>query len=408
MISRATLDEAVARGILTPAQRDALVALGDESALQAEQAVSEAPRGFNAVTVAYVIGAVAVVFAFGWFLFERWSSLGAGGVLVVTAAYAVLFVVAARMLARHGFALASAVAMLLAVGMTPVITWAILALAGAWYDPSVTATRLPPGQHAVREATRWLPIDVATFVVGLVALWRVRAGVLALPVALAALYASFHLVPVLFDPAIALRVNAWMALFTGSLLLLAAYAADRRQPSSADYAQWFYVAGLGALAFGVGDVWSAFDHLTPHVVALLSVGAIAVSLYLNRRVFLVFGALGAIAYLAYLAFSVFRKTLGFSIVLAGFGLTVILLTVWLQRRYPVIARRLAASQGESRRFLPGGYAIFGLLAALTFVLLVTSPPRAVRAQRELDERTRQVLEQQRRRDSLAGRQPVPR
>jgi hypothetical protein len=190
--------------------------------------------------------------------------------------------------------------------------------------------------------------------------------------------------------------------------LLAGYVAEQRQRPSEDYAQWLYAVGLLGLVIGLGDLWSIYRHVTPHAVALLSIGALVLSLYLRRRLFLVFSAACAITYLAYLAFDVFRRTLGFSIVLAGFGLAVILLTVWLQRRYPVLARRVAAERGDGRRSVPGGYALFGFMAALTLLLLVTSAPRARRAQRDLDERTRQVLERQRLRDSTGVKQPVPR
>jgi hypothetical protein len=108
---------------------------------------------------------------------------------------------------------------------------------------------------------------------------------------------------------------------------------------------------------------------------------------------------------AYLAFDVFRRTLGFSIVLAGFGITIILLTVWLQKRYPALARRVAEERGAGRPALPGGSWVFGLGVLLTLVLLLTAPPRARRAQTTTDELTRRSIEESRRADST---QPPPR
>ena len=395
MISPSRLDEAVARGIITAAQREAILSLGDESAAPAA-ATAEAPRGFNGVNVAYAVGAVAVLFAFGWFLFERWSTLGALGVLLVSLGYAALFATAAHVLARLGFRTASAVATLLAVGMTPVVTWAVLALSGVWYEPA-SFPRVPPQVHPA-ESTRWLPIELATILVASIAIWRVRVGLLALPIAIASAFGALHLIPVIFDPAIAFRIQPWMSLFIGCTLLLAGYAADRRR-DEADYAQWLYAVALLAIALGLAELWGTYRRGVPHLIAVLSIGAVIVSLYLRRRMFLVFGAAGAIAYLAYLAFDVFRRTLGFSIVLAGFGLTVIALTVWLQRRYPAIARRMAAQRGDARPRLPGDYTVFGVATALTFILLLTSPPRARRVQREVEERTQRLLDEQRRRDS---------
>jgi hypothetical protein len=387
MIPASALDEAVTRGIITAGQREAILALGVQRASVntiTEAAAPEAPRGFNGVTVAYAVGAIAVLFAFGWFLFERWSTLGALGVLLVSAGYAVLFVVAARLLERQGFHTASSIATLLAVAMTPVLTWAVLALTGLWHERPPGGTWPDSG-----EATRWLPIELATIVVASVVIWRARIGLLTLPIAVAAGFGALHLLRLFVEPSIAFRVERWMALFVGSVLLLVGYAADQRSGRE-DYAQWFYVVGLLAVALGLAELWAGMRSAAPHIIALLSVGAVVVSLYLRRRAFLVFGAAGAISYLAYLAFDVFRRTLGFSIVLAGFGITVIALTVWLQRRYPAFARQVAAQQGDARPSLPGGYALFGVGTALTLVLLLTAPPRARREQRAVDELVRRT------------------
>ena len=75
-VSRASLDQAVAGGIITADQRDRLIALAEAPAAGA--GTERAP----AIMVAYATGALAVLFAFGWFLIERWQRLGPGGVLV--------------------------------------------------------------------------------------------------------------------------------------------------------------------------------------------------------------------------------------------------------------------------------------------------------------------------------------
>src|ERR1043166_4292106 len=62
------LDAGVARGIIPAEQRDALRALD----VGGSPAPIEAHRGLNAVTVAYWVGGIAVLGAFGWFLVRRW------------------------------------------------------------------------------------------------------------------------------------------------------------------------------------------------------------------------------------------------------------------------------------------------------------------------------------------------
>ena len=373
------LRAAEARGIITRAQLDAILS-GDAPASGAEgpRLPEEVSRGFNAVTIAYYAGAAAVLFAFGWFLVDRWRVLGAGGVLAVTLVYAALFWVAARVLARNGFRIAAALATLLVVGMTPLVTWSLLSLSGMWYEPPRLSY---PGRYVdLYSSLRWLPIELATVLVALVAIRSTQFALLALPIAVALASLAQHLVPVLFDPLIGGELQDWMMLLASTALVFSGYVIAQREPPDEDYAHWFYLVGLvtGAIAFA--ELWDR--PLMPHVALMVGALLVVASLYLRRRIFLFFGALASVAYLFYLAFDVFRQTLSFPILLASFGLAVILLTVLFQRRYPSIARRMDAARGPGQSTLPGGYYALGVAVAIALVLLVTAPPRERARQRE--------------------------
>src|SRR5215213_3287423 len=75
------LRRALARRIITRAQYDAILALDPGADATVPDDRPEVARGFNWTSVAYVLGAMVVVFAFGWFLVDQWDSLGAAGVL---------------------------------------------------------------------------------------------------------------------------------------------------------------------------------------------------------------------------------------------------------------------------------------------------------------------------------------
>ena len=117
-----------------------------------------------------------------------------------------------------------------------------------------------------------------------------------------------------------------------------------------------------------------------HVQPVLAAFAIAASLQLRRRVFLVFGALGVLWYLGWLAFDVFRKVLAFPFLLATFGITVIVLTVWLQRAYPRLMQGTRARTETERPRLAAGF--LGLLAPALIGLAML--PSAIAADRETD------------------------
>ena len=74
------------------------------------------------------------------------------------------------------------------------------------------------------------------------------------------------------------------------------------------------------------------SELMRGLYALLNVGLILLAIKLRRSTFLIFGALGVHLYLGHLAYRVFQDSFFFPFALALLGLSLILLTVWMQRR----------------------------------------------------------------------------
>ena len=381
-ISSAHLDQAVRSGIITAAQRDQLGRLAAGYAPERAGAVSTHERA-PLVLVAYTAGALAVLFAFGWFLVERWRVLGPEGVLVVVLVYAAIFAATSWWLARHRFPLAAAFAALLAVGMTPVATWAVLRLTGYWQGPPYADRPGPPPFAAWSTISRWAIIELTTALAALVTYRFVRFAPLALPVAIAGWLAPLHIGAAFVDPLIADSMFGWGSLVTGSALLIAAYFMDRRMhPERArvrsdlavDTAGWVYGVFLVAFFFGLSSAWSD-SAIIRHGLPVLAALGVTLALSLGRRELLAASVVAFISYLGYLAFDLFERVLSFPVVLATFGITLILLTVAVQRRWPKVSARLSSARAGERR-LPGDYAIPVALFVTTVALLALAPPKA--------------------------------
>jgi hypothetical protein len=381
-VSHAALQRAVERGIISQQQLDAL--LGDASAPDTPPPPPpvEAPQAFNAITVAYYLGAFVVLFAFGWFLVDRWRSLGPSGVLAVALIYAALFLGTSEFLRRQRFEFASAVAMLLAVGMTPLITWALLDLGGMW--PSARPGQCEASLPFVLECRgKWMVIELTTILASLVALRRVQNALLMEPIAIALLVLTFHIVESIFGRTFDSTAAGWAIILAASLMLLLAYTVDLRNTTKHDYAFSLYIPALIAAFSGMQLVWT-FDPAFRHALLPIAIIALAVAIYMRRRLFLIFGAVTFIWYLGWLAFDVFRKVVALPIMLATVGFLVILGAVWLQRNYPRIVARVSASN-QGRRTMPAGHVLF-LTPALLALLMI---PLAGRVDRELDRKRRQ-------------------
>ena len=363
------LDLGVARGIITVEQRDALRAL-DDGAVSATAA--EARHGFNGVTVAYWTGGIAVLSAFGWFLVSRWTILGPSGVLVVALVYAVLLATVARVLAKQGFVHAAAVTTVLVVGMAPIIAWSLLSLTG-WWDPFPVARTRFESIDPLWNQVRWLPIDLATILAALIALRRVKFGVLALPIAAALAAAAGHAIVLFIDVDLVNALGGRPPLLLAIGLLSIAYAIDSRNTSDQDYALWFYLAGLAALVPGLGLFWVESAGIAAHATLAVAIILAFAAIRLHRRLLLFAAFLGFIAYLGYLAFDVFKKTLQFPVALATIGIVVILSAVWLQRRYPALVRRM---ERTGPRTIPGAWLALGGAGLIALVLFFTGIPAA--------------------------------
>ena len=404
------------RGIIDASQRDQLAALAIELAPVPSEALSpsavlpsprEARRGFNAITIAYALGGLLVVFALAWFLLERWKVLGPGGVLGVALLYAAAFAVVGTVLRRRGFEIAGGLTIVLAVAMTPVWTWAILRLTGEMPDPAAWDNAL--SRYDPYIATRLIVLELATIGVGLAAARRVRFFVLAAPIAAALVALLLHIGQALGDPRLTWYTGPYYQCVVACAMLAVAYAVERRQPEGEDYAFWFYLAGVIMLFVAYSQVWPYIGRWR-HAITLVAAAFVIASLYLRRRTLLIAGGLMAFLYLGYLAFDVFRRVVALPIALATLGLLVIVSTVWMQRRFPKLVERVGGDDSAGRKTLPGGaLAVLGpLVIALTATLFAGSEALERTKEREWRDalyQRRARIQARRARDDAATRPP---
>lgn len=408
------LVDAVRRRIITPAQYEALLQIEPadlpphmapgagllDLATTAETAASrDTPRGFTWITIAYYLGALTVMFAFGWFLLDRWRTFGPAGILAVTSLYLVLFVVTGEYLRRQGFRVAGALVTALAVGMVPLVVWSIQKTLGLWPDGSRVFAGDPaypigpfdsaPRGGVVGHAANRIVIDVITIAAALFAFRRLRFGFLLAPAAIAMALLPHLVVELVLGETIGRGAEAWILAATGAGLMTVAFAIDRRDTERADFAYWPYLVGVIVSLISVMLLWDRYPAVR-HVVPIAGVLIIAASLTLRRMIFLAFGGVLVYAYLAWLAFDLFRSSTVFPIVLATLGLSVILAAVWVQRSYPRLVARVNAGLSDPRPWLPAGYLTPAMLIVFSLGMMTMSIPgdRAVR--RSLDEEIRRA------------------
>lgn len=406
MTIQSLLDLGVDKGIITADQRAALLALAGAAEPQTGEP-GEAARAFNGITIAYGIGAIVVLFAFGWFMVDRWKVLGNGGVLTLSVAYAGIFLVVAHFLKREGFDTARGVATLLAVGMAPLAMYALLGWSGVWTPELDGLCRQRVHPFAVCQGQP-LAIELAAVAAALVAMRTMAFAPFMIPIAVVGVTLPERLLREWASgPGIDGAGMGWRWVIIASVLAAAAYTVDRRRRRE-DYGYWLWISVAVAAWFGCFMIFQ-MDHSLRWYLAPASLLVITASVILRRRVLLVVGLFGVFGFLAWLAFDVFKLTTAFPLVLATIGVSIIILTVWVQKRFPEAIQRMGGDPSQPARF-PGG--VLALLApALLGLVLMQDAARLDReaaADRRSANRAREAR-QRIRRDSMEavkrGQQP---
>ncbi|NBV22068.1 MAG: DUF2157 domain-containing protein [Proteobacteria bacterium] len=328
-ISKSDLEWAAGQGVLSPEQ-------AAELWKRLEERHAQQPH-FSADHVAYYFGAMIVISAMGWFMTLAWETLGGLGIAVIAALYALCFTLAGKTLWRQtGLQIPGGLLFTIAVCMTPLIVYGLEKAVGFWPQDTPSSFR----DYHVYVKGSWIMMELATVLVAVVFLRFFPFPFLTAPIAFSLWYLSMDLTPILFGVQdFSWDERKWVSVWFGLVMLLAAFLADRR--TGADYSFWGYLFGLLAFWGGLslmddGSEWGKFCY------GLINVGLMVVSVLLERRVFIVFGALGFFGYLGHLSYHVFENSLFFPFALTILGVGVIVFGIQFQKHGERIQQALLA------------------------------------------------------------------
>lgn len=341
-LSKEDLIWAAREGVISPEQVDQLW-----QKLQ-ERDTNPARSKFDVANVAYYFGALIVMSAMGWLMNLGWEQFGGFGIFSLAACYAVLFVLAARTLwYKEHLTIPGGLLFTLAVWMTPLAIYGLERATGIW--PQGAPANFQSYHIWIKGS--WILMEIGTIIAGLVALRFIRFPFLTFPIAFSLWYMSMDLTPLLVGKSeFNWKERLWVSLCFGLLILFVTYLVDRR--TRVDYAFWGYLFGLMAFWGGLslmesGSEWNKFLY------CLINLGLIILAVFLQRRVFVVFGALGVFGYLGHLSYNVFKNSFLFPMALSFLGLIVIYLGVQYQRHREQFEKAvLAAIPGSIRRLRP--------------------------------------------------------
>lgn len=339
-VSRRDLDWAVSQEVISPAQAEGLWRALEERG-------SERPR-FDLPNVAYYFGALVVISAMTWFMTLGWERFGGGGIMVIALSYAAVFAVAGALLWRaKDLRVPGGLLVTAAVCMAPLAVYGFERMTGLWLQEA-------PGQY--EDFYDWIEggwffMEAATIAAGLLALRFFRFPFLTAPIAFALWFMSMDLTPLIHGEDY-LYGDSYqtVSLVFGLAVLLGSFVVDRR--TEQDYAFWGYLFGMFAFWGGLSMLGEG-SEVGWAVYGTINLGLVLLSVLLQRRVFVVFGAMGVFGYVGHLAWEIFADSMLFPFALSAIGLAVIALGILYAKNRERIERAAMRAIPENvRRVLP--------------------------------------------------------
>lgn len=355
VIRQSDLQDAANDGLITPSQAQELWARWERKAETHESDqlasrtgtpfIAEKPR-FTMVHVLYYFGGMIAISAMSLFMTIGFQAMGAAGLLLISVAYFYGCLKVADHFLNKALPVPAGIMATLALCLVPLAVWSLQNILGLWPPASGNSATDTYSAYSRFVNWRWMTLELATLVAGVVMLWRYRLPFMVMLIAITIWYMSMDVAHAL------MQSEGWDWKFTRDVSLLFGMATCAvaigvdircRKAKEADWSQdfafWLYL--FGALMFWIGlsardssSEWGKLGYACINVMMIIFGAAI------GRRVFTVLGALGAAGYLGYLSHQLFKDSLLYTFALTLLGLGVVYLGIWWQRNEQTIHRQL--------------------------------------------------------------------
>lgn len=281
----------------------------------------------------YYFGALIVISAMSFFMTLGWEMFGGGGIFAIATVYICGFAMAGYYLwYKKKLKIPGGLLFTVSVCITPLAVYGLETLLGIWPmgDPGTYR------DYHIWVKGSWFIMELSTILAGLIVLKYVKFPFLTAPIAFTLWYMSMDMTPLLFGQYdFSYDDRLWVSLWFGLALLILSWVIDRK--TKEDYSFWGYLFGMLAFWGGLSLMDSNYE-LSKFIYCLINILLMFISVFLQRRVFMVFGAIGVLGYIGHLAWRVFEHSMLFPFVLSLIGIAVIVLGIAYQRRHATIEK----------------------------------------------------------------------
>jgi len=308
------------------------------SALETAPTPAAGRARFNGVNVLWYLGALIVLGSMTLFSTTAFGLWGAKALIVTAVLYGATFLFAGSALWRRDLRTPGGLLIVCAIGMAPLFIFAAQSLAGN--DPTDASGAYRGFYIWVKSS--FLPMEIGTIVAALAALAFFPFPFITMIIAFALWFMSMDLTPFLMQTDhFTYDQRASVSMAFGALTLAVAWLVDLKSWKNGDFAFWLHLFGLMAFWGGLTEHHSG-GEFSKALYCGVNLALVALSIFLMRRAYSVFGGVGVTLYLGYLANDVFQGSILFPFALSAIGLGVIGVGLFFHYYGERIARALGA------------------------------------------------------------------
>lgn len=277
---------------------------------------------FNGLNVLYYLGGLLILISMFIFMGTIWDS-GFFISLIATIMAIGCYKVGGNLYDNKNLKIPGGLLIASSIGFVPVFIYGFLKGVGYW-----------PLDHNYKEYhniinTCWIYLEIGTILVGIFVLRKYPITIITLPMSISVWYLSMDLIP-LFSG----NYQNTLKIFIGLIIIIGAYIVDMKF-SKTDFSFWIYIVGASVLTLGVyliditGDI-NYFMHF------IFSLFLMMTSVFLKRKVFLIFGSIGVFRFVFHLGLIFVSNSIGFAFSLVAVGGLIIFLGIKYQKYQKII------------------------------------------------------------------------
>lgn len=287
-----------------------------------------APSRFDLTHLLWYAGALIIMGAMGLFSTLAFGAMGGWGLAATGIGYGLgLWFFGHRLWQNPETRTPGGLLIAAAVAMVPLTVYGLQSATDSWGGLGA------PGRYQsfyTYVKSGWIPMELATLVTAVLAARRYSFAFIAFPAAFCLWFLSMDLAAFVADEkGLNWELRRLVSLRFGIVLFIATWIYELKA-RRADYAFWLHL--VAALTFWGGlSFQSSGWEFGKFLYCLINIGLLAVSLFMGRRVYAVFGVIGITIYLGHLADKVFKDSILFPFALSALGLMIVVLGLWIAR-----------------------------------------------------------------------------